>query len=287
MRYIDLHVHTSRSDGAASPEEMVCRAAQAGVGVLAIADHDVMEGSREAEPFCRAAGITLIPAVEVCVMMEAISATLHVLAYWADFANADFAAMVHDNRARLNGMSDELIRVLSREDPRVSEEDYRLFPDEHPQGGWKALYYLMARGVCATFREGMFLYAKKGVSYEDAGFASMERALGVIHRAGGLAVLAHPPSAFRPFGAMEDLQTLEKYTNQALEYDFDGIESVYAQHTPEQKSLLKAIARKRDLIETAGSDDHAGFSGRPVGSMQATAEQLNGFDRLLNWQKNK
>lgn len=226
MGFVDLHLHTCRSDGACSPAEMVRRAAGAGITVLAIADHDVLTGSLEAAPLCEAAGLTLVPAVEMSTLFSPLRATVHVLAYRPDFSCPAFAAAVEHGRRTLNEMSDALIERLSREDGRVSLSDFRAFPELCPQGGWKALYYLTARGVCRRLTDALPLYARFGITYEAAGFFETEKVVSIIHQAGGLAVLAHPPSTFRAQGALEDPDALEDCVRQALACGFDGIECV-------------------------------------------------------------
>ena len=111
MGYVDLHVHTTHSDGALSPAQMVEKAKAAGVTTLAIADHDKISGSQEAAPLCARAGIRLIPAAEVDTVLRGV--LVHVLAYFPDFANAAFLAMLQDSRAKLDGMSDILIDRLA------------------------------------------------------------------------------------------------------------------------------------------------------------------------------
>lgn len=261
MGYVDLHVHTTHSDGALSPAQMVEKAKAAGVTTLAIADHDKISGSQEAAPLCARAGIRLIPAAEVDTVLRGV--LVHVLAYFPDFANAAFLAMLQDSRAKLDGMSDILIDRLAARGKNVSREEYAFFPEMREKGGWKALYYLAHKGIVAAPKQALRLYGDYGVRYADQGFIATENAIRVIHESGGQAVLAHPRETFG--------DPLEKQVRQALELAFDGIECHYPRHDRKTTWLLRTLCREKGLYETCGSDDHGGFSGADVGSLKITA----------------
>ncbi len=265
MGYIDLHLHTTHSDGSLTPEEMVMRAKAAGVTTLAIADHDVITGSIEAAPICEREGIRLIPGVEIDTLTG--NTLVHVLAYFPHgdsgknaFENERFLSLITDSREKLDGMSTILIERLAQRNANVSVEEFRAFPEHKGDGGWKALYYLAHKGVVQKPKHALGLYEQMGVLYGNQDFASTEKAIEIIHACSGLAVMAHPLSTFG--------DPLEKKVLDALGAGFDGIECHYPKHDSKTTWLLRTICKRHGLFETAGSDDHGTFSGAPAGSLK-------------------
>jgi len=261
MGYTDLHVHTTHSDGALTPAQMVQRAKEAGVTTMAIADHDVITGSIEAASLCAAAGIRLIPAVEIDTVTDGV--LVHVLAYFPDFKNEEFLSMIEDSRKKLDEMSTILVRRLAKRGKNVDVDEYLAYPDCPELGGWKALYYLAHKGIVAQPKKALPLYAQFGVRYGDQGFVSTARAVEIIHKSGGQAVLAHPLSTFG--------DPLEKQVRAILNLNFDGMECHYPKHDGKTTWLLRMLCQEKGLYETNGSDDHGGFSGAPIGSQKITA----------------
>ena len=233
MGYIDLHLHTTHSDGSLTPEEMVMRAKAAGVTTLAIADHDVITGSIEAAPICEREGIRLIPGVEIDTLTD--NTLVHVLAYFPHgdsgknaFENERFLSLIADSREKLDGMSTILIERLAQRNANVSVEEFRAFPEHKGDGGWKALYYLAHKGVVQKPKHALGLYEQMGVLYGNQDFVSTEKAIEIIHACSGLAVMAHPLSTFG--------DPLEKKVLDVLGHD-----GIPCEGTPE--AVAKAVSK--------------------------------------------
>lgn len=274
--YADLHVHSWHSDGTLSPAQIVEAAKKNGVGLLAVADHELIEGSAEAAPLCKAAGIGFLRAVELESRWE--GRCYHILAYNPDFADAAFLGLARENRRRLDAMSDRLIERMAAAGEAVSVADYRAFERDPALGGWKGLHYLMARGLTASLRGGIPFYGRYGVTYDAAGFPQAERVIAAIHAAGGRAVLAHPGEVVvggykeaRPLDPAAFARELARMADLGL----DGVECYYPTHAPQVTQICLDFCRARKLMITAGSDCHGAFGTARVGEMNIAPEQLD------------
>ncbi len=267
--YVDLHVHTQLSDGSLSPAEVVEQAAEAGVALLAITDHEGFDAYREALPLCRAHGIRLIEAAELECAYE--GRQFHVLCYGARPDDAPLRAQAAHGRALLDRMSDELIERLAVDDTRVSPSDYTCFERTPALGGWKALEYLMRRGVTDSLRGGMSLYDRYGVTYERAGFVPFAQLIETIRRAGGRAVLAHPGHTLRALGEDEILA----YVRTLVAFGLDGVECYHPLHSPSLCERLADWCRAEGLMITAGSDCHGAFGRTRLNQMNIRMGQID------------
>ncbi|MEG1513426.1 MAG: PHP domain-containing protein [Clostridia bacterium] len=272
--YVDLHVHTWYSDSSMSPQAAVEEAVRNGVGVLAIADHEGFEGSREARKYCEAAGIRLISAAELECTEAGIQ--YHILCYGADAGNARLLALAKRSRRLLDEMSEKLLERMKPEYPALSLEEYAAFSCDRSQGGWKGLAYLAEKGVTDSLKAGMPLYARYGVDYAQAGFPALDDLLETIHLAGGKAVLAHAGHTLKGLSGA----AFEERVRALLARGLDGAECYYPLHTRETTQCLLALVRARDLIVTAGSDCHGSFGHSRVGEMNIRLEQVNLPERL-------
>lgn len=267
MGYIDLHIHTTFSDGTMTPAEIVSDAAARGMDMIAICDHNVVEGSLQAQKIADAAGLKLIPGVEIDAMMSGEDA--HILCYGADLTNEGLLKVVRHARARLDWMSDELFVRMLPDFPSFSEEEFASFEYDCRKGGWKLYQYMIGKGIENPFAP----YDKYGVTYASAGFAPAEEVVAAIHAAGGAAVLAHPGVTFKA-GALEAAR-------QALKMGVDGVECFYPKHSGALTDALVRFCDENALLVTAGSDCHGAFGSAHIGQTQTTGEQLRLKHRIF------
>lgn len=267
MGIVDLHVHSWYSDGMYAPREIAERAQARGVTLLAIADHDVVEGSLMLAPICAERGIGYLSAVEHSCLN---GRCYHVLSYGAELLEPALLRVIRQARAALDGMSDLLIRRMMKDYPALSMGDYRAFNRDASIGGWKGIEYLMRRGVTQTLHQGMALYAQYGVRYEDAPFPSMQETIRAIHAAGGRAVLAHPGEVIDEADRAMFVATLIGL----LELGLDGVECHYPKHSDWVRGTCLDLCAARRLMVTAGSDCHGSFSGAEIGAMGILEEEV-------------
>jgi len=271
MRYpfADLHVHSCYSDGSMTPGEIVEAAAEHQVGALAIADHDLVEGSLAARAECARRGIRLIPAVEI----DSLSGgkNYHILAYGFDTQDRSFAQFLAHVRFMLDESSVRLIEAMRADHACVSLEDYFDYAHDGTLGGWKALSYLVARGIIGSIEEGIQFYPRYGVTHERAGYPTISSIAFRIRRAGGYAVLAHPgidieetePGAF------------EAELSRFIAMGLNGVECYYPRHAEWITRSCLRVCRDAGLLVTGGSDCHGSFGRARVGEMNVRGEDVS------------
>ena len=275
---IDLHAHTTASDGTDTPAELVAAAVSAGIETLAITDHDTTAGWDEAANAVRELGVrfTLIPGTEFsCVYLtpEGRRISLHVLGYLYDPTSSTLKA----ERARLRADR------LGRGERIVAN----LVEDGHPIS-WQRVSEIAAGGVVGRPHIGQALVEAGVVPSVNDAFAELlnsdspyyvakqdmavRDAVELIRAAGGVPVIAHPWARARGHilseAALADLAA----------YGLLGVEADHPDHTGEDRTALRRIARELDLLVTGSSDYHGSNKSIRLGAEHTSADQLS---RLL------
>ena len=268
MKLADLHIHSLYSDGSYSPAEILRRAAENGVGLISVCDHNVVQGTLETVKLAQNSDIRVIPGVEIDAMHEGTD--IHILCYGADLADEALLGRIRHARAQLDQMSTDLLERMIPEYPMLSVNEYEAFPHNTDLGGWKLLQYFVAKGVTPDLKGGFPYYDRYGVTYAQAGFDSAEEIVRRIHAAGGRAVLAHPGVVF----PTEWMSVFQARVHSALDLGMDGIECHYLRHSPEITRKCIEICRDRNLMITAGSDCHGAFNRNAIGQTHTRIDQL-------------
>jgi len=275
--FADLHVHSFYSDGSMSPEEIIEAAVSNGVGTLAVADHDLLDGSIRTQALCRDNGVHCISAVEIDTLDN--GENFHILAYGFDAENSAFLDFLRHTRFMLDEASVKLVERMRPDHPDFSLEDYDKFTYDRCLGGWKALHYLMKKGLTPSLKEGIQFYSRYGVSHSQSGFSTIAATAYRIKLAGGYSVLAHP-------GALIDASDINAFTRELrrlVAYGLDGIECYYPWHSEAITQACLDVCNEHDLLITAGSDCHGAFGKTRVGEMNIRTDQL----RLKGLRKNR
>lgn len=243
MPLVDLHLHSTASDGTWTPEEVVRQAAVAGVQFMALTDHDTMEGRDVAEPLAASLGIEFIPAVELNT--DAGGAEMDILGYFADPDVAWFQALLQARqRARIQRARDIVARLqqlgLEIDYERIRELAHGVVARPH------IAQAMIEKGYVASQTEAYERYIGFGApAYVERDALHPTQAMRWVQAAGGVAVLAHP-------GLLGDDARVKALIDAGL----DGLEAYYVFHTPEQTRHYLALAREYGLVVTAGSDAH-------------------------------
>ena len=263
----DLQAHSTRSDGTLEPADVVARAAADGVELLALTDHDTVDGVEEALAAARARGIALSPAAELSAVHGAHE-DLHVLGYGIDAHDGELRAKLEDyrgDRARRIGAMADRLRELGFE---LDEAPLRARRDAgKPVGRPHLADAVLAHPANAARlrEEGIEGRADLFPPYLVPGAAAyvprsrptVAQAIEVIHDAGGVAVWAHP------FWDLDDREETLRAIETFVAAGLDGIEVFYPSHDADQTRFLHDAARARDLLATGSSDfhgpDHEGF----------------------------
>jgi len=255
----DLQCHSTCSDGSLEPAAVVATAARAGVRLLALTDHDTVDGVDEALAAAREHGIALVPAVELSTVDEG-GEDFHVLGYGIDHADAALArALVRwreDRAGRIERMAARLCDLGLRPDRAVLDERLAAGrPVGRPHLAAAAIAANRARLEPAGLADpSAFLeaYLVAGCpAYSRRETPTVPEAIDAIHAAGGVAVWAHP--FFDLWSPREVRETLERFRAAGL----DGVEAFYATHDREQTLLLTGLAGDLGLLTTGSADFHA------------------------------
>ena len=188
--FVDLHVHSYFSDGSMSPVEIAASANEKGVGLLALADHDTIEGNELLRTECLKYGIQCIPAVEIDSIDG--NTNFHILAYGYNSGDCEFINFLKHTRFLLDESGIKLVELMKKDYQGFSLSDYMDFTYDKRLGGWKALHYLMAKGLTASLKDGVKFYFQYDMSYDKAGYSTIAAIAYRIKKAGGYSVLAHP-----------------------------------------------------------------------------------------------
>jgi predicted metal-dependent phosphoesterase TrpH len=252
-----------------SPGEIVEAAVCNNVGLLAVADHDTIEGSRALEPLCGIKGIHFIPAVEIDTLENGVN--FHVLAYGFSFDDSDFTSFIRHMRRLLDDSNIPLIGAVHKDYPSISLAEYEAYTYDKRLGGWKALHYLVEKGLAADLRDAMRFYPEYGIGYENSGFPSISEVCRRIKAAGGYAVLAHPGVTIKA----PDTTAFSNELHRIAAMGIDGIECYYPTHSDEITQICLDVCAERNLMITAGSDCHGSFGKTRVGELCIPVENVS------------
>lgn len=262
---IDLHVHTSASDGQYRPGELLRRAAQAGIDVLAVTDHDTVAGIAEAEREAALLGVRLIPGIELSTFAGDREA--HILGHFIDPTEPGirgFSRVLREARAqRMAGMIERL-EALGLE---VALADVERISSGENLGRPHLARAMIARGYVRDVKEAFDRYLAVGApAYVERFKLTSGDAIGLIHRAGGTATLAHP---WVSQITGEEIASLQRM-------GLAGLEVHHSDQGETARAELLAIARALDLVPTSGSDFHGEVvaPGRRLGDAQMRREDL-------------
>jgi len=247
---VDLHVHTTASDGTMSPAEVVRYAKEKGLRAIAITDHDTIEGLPEGIEEGKKQGLEVIPGVELSVDFP--KGTMHVLGYYIDptcTGLLDELMVLQQARAERNLRMIEKLRGLGIE---IEISELKETPEHGQIGRPHFAHTMVKKGYVQNIQDAFDRYlGKGGPAYVEKFRFSPEEAMRFINKAGGVAVLAHPFTLNRP--QQKDLEdVIAKLKAQGL----DGIETYYPEHSEGQTKIYRHLAKKYGLLLTGGSDFH-------------------------------
>lgn len=249
-RCCDLHTHTIASDGSDTPGELVKKAAFAQLASVAVTDHDTVDGIPEAMDAAKDLPVEVIPGIELSVV--APKGNMHVLGYYIDTGNSELLKvikMVQNARAERNP---KILSKLKGLGLHITEAELLDMAKGGQIGRPHIARALVNRGYVKSVSEAFEKYLKKGAAaYVPKSILSPQRAFDAIHKAQGVAVLAHPISL--KFASPAELDGL---VSQWIEEGLDGIECYYSEHSDEVTRLCLALVAKYDLVATGGSDYH-------------------------------
>ncbi len=266
---MDLHLHTTFSDGILPPLRLLSLAHTNGVGILSITDHDCLDAYPLIEEKAKSCKMTLVSGVELNTDYQ--GEEVHILGYDFDpslhFFQEQLANQRREREIRLKSMFDKLNGLGFG----LDEKRLQALAGKGSVGRPHLALALIEKGVVKTVEEAFNKYLGQGKpGWVPRHYFTPEEAIGLIQKAHGIAVLAHP---FR--GGVELLQSL-------VSAGLMGLEVYYPKHSSSQMEQLATLARKYGLFMTSGSDFHGINPGETgPGSVFAPQEVIDNFTRIL------
>lgn len=249
MSRIDLHLHTTHSDGSQTPAEVVRLAHEAGVSALAITDHDITTGLPEAIAAGQELGIEIIPGIEISSRHG--ESELHVLGYFLKWEDAQLNERLMTLRESRHRRNPKIVELLQAAGIDITYDEVRAIAGSDSVGRPHIARVLMYKKVVTTAKEAFDRFLAEGkAAYVPRDLPAPVDAIRWIKEAGGLAVLAHPTWVKTTEGTLTDL------ARQLKEQGLDGVEVHYSTHTPRQTRTYLSLAKQLGLLVTGGSDFH-------------------------------
>jgi predicted metal-dependent phosphoesterase TrpH len=242
---IDLHIHTTASDGSLTPSQAVQEAAAAGLSVISIADHDTTDGVAEALEAQVSHELIVVPGVEISASHP--SGEVHILGYWMNYEDPAFHAFLERPRSSRATRIVEMCRRLMDIGLEVRpEEVFEEKGDEGAVGRPHLAKVLLAKGYVKDMEEAFQLYLTKGCpAYVKRVKNSTAETLAMIHQSGGISVIAHP-------GLIQDPGLVDCLIREGAM----GIEVLCHEHDSASVERFSEMADRHGLLKTGGSDYH-------------------------------
>ncbi|MFT4225344.1 PHP domain-containing protein [Micropruina sp.] len=250
---IDLHTHSSVSDGTDTPTQLVRKAAAEGVDVLGLTDHDTFDGLREAKLAAASAGIVVLPGIEMSCQLE--GASVHLLGYGCDPHFEELLDELARVRVGRTGRLPEMLTKLAELGMPLTETEIAEQVGSSPSLGRPHVADAMvAKGYVRDRQEAFdrFLH-DGGPAYANRYSCPLRRGIELIRRAGGVPVIAHPWGR----GRYKEL-TPAVLSELTMENRLEGIEVDHPDHDADTRTRLRDLASRLGLL-TLGSSDHHGL----------------------------
>lgn len=247
---IDLHMHSTFSDGEQSPEYLVEWASVLGLKAIALTDHDNCNGVDRAIQAGQRFGVEVIPAVEISVALS--KGTFHLLGYYVNHTDSEFSRRLQETVDTRNLRNDKILSALSNAGMNVTLAELQELAGEAVIGRPHIAALLVQKGYVANRQEAFDRYIAEGKPcYFDKVDLTPAETIKLVRAAGGVPVLAHPIWANRG-----SLQETEDWLKPLIEQGLMGLECIYPDHNQEWTQGLLDICRRHNLIVTGGSDYH-------------------------------
>ena len=273
---VDFHMHSIYSDGVKSPEELLRHALDCNVSMMALTDHDEIDGIKALrtaqEQLDPEKTIKFINGCEFSADYK--DKSIHILGYRFDETNKELRDFIEYFKSKREERIDEIIRRCNNAGYFISKDELlKKFPKTQAYGrphiGQLLIDGGYAKDINDVFKD---ILRKDSPCYVPKVKIEVPYIIDIIHKAGGLAVMAHPK-----------LVTSDEYVVEMLAYDFDGMEVYHTKHNDDDVKRYKALAKKHNLFITGGSDYH-GIPGKApdqFGDYLVSAENVSEFISLL------
>ncbi len=262
MNRVDLHTHTTYSDGTMSPGALVDLACKIGLKGIAITDHDTIEGVPEALEQGKICGIEVLSGIEISSWHRDIP--MHILGYYVNHDDPILISRLEKLQFARHTRNLEILEKLDKLNIHINADDMQLMSGQGQCGRPHIARLLVEKGFVADVDVAFEKYLRKGAAaYAERFRYPADEAIRMIRDAGGIAVIAHPinidPSLRKTLGLLKELQDV----------GLAGVEVYYPTHSIRAMKGLKKITEGLGLIITGGSDFHGDKkNGIPLGGVK-------------------
>lgn len=273
---IDLHTHTSYSDGTDTPAQLINKALAAGISIIGLTDHDSISGWQEATDALRT-GISLVPGAEVsCQTPDGIS--VHILGLLFDSNNSELMNTLEKTRENRHGRMEKIIARINEAGIDITMDDVlEQLSDGATLGRPHLADALVKKGIVASRDEAFTQMLHNNSKYYVSHYSpTPEAAIKLIKAAGGVSVIAHPMASHR--GRTISLDTFGSIIQAGL----DGIEVDHRDHSPDEKLQLIKLANESNLVMTGASDYHGNGKLNTLGEYTTRPEQWEKLESRSN-----
>mgnify|MGYP000009458698 FL=1 len=280
MKKIDLHVHSTYSDGTFSPAELVKEAVKNDISAFALTDHDTTDGIDEAIDAGKKSGIEIIPGIEISTSYK--DKEIHIVGLFIDYKNKEFHDAIYEEIKRRDTRNGLLIQKFNDAGFPVSLEVLEnMFPHSIITRAHFASY-MTKKGYVKDNKEAFSKYLGDGCPlYVSREHKSVYDAVDMIKKAGGAAILAHPLLYHLTMGELKDLCIRLK------DCGLTGIESMYSTYKGFDELTVRKLAHETGLLESGGSDFHGANKpdirlGTGMGNLMISYDYLDKLRDSLN-----
>lgn len=246
---IDLHTHSTESDGTLTPQELMQLASDIGLSAIALTDHDTVGGLSKAKPVAESLGIELVPGIELSTDYNGTE--VHMLGFYIDDTNPAFLKKLQEFIDSRNLRNEKMAFLLQKEGFSITLEDlYREYPDSVITRAHFARYLVehgYVKDLDTVFRKYLGDNCRCYVPREKI---TPFEAIDLIHLGGGLAFFAHPVLCHM------NHDRLRFFVRDLKEAGLTGMEAVYSMNSPGDERNMKKLAQEFDLLISGGSDFH-------------------------------
>jgi 3',5'-nucleoside bisphosphate phosphatase len=249
----DLHTHSRCSDGTLSPTQLLDEAQRHGVRALALTDHDTLEGFAEASERGRALGIEVLSGVELSVSEDEGRRQLHLLGYGVSALPGPLLDALERLRIARQERAERSLSALRTQGIELDPARVREIAGSGTIGRPHLARALVEAGHCSDSEDAFARFLRTGrPAYVPSPGLAARDAIALVHQAGGVASLAHPPLSI----GIDREGGLEKLVGRLIALGLDGLEVDHPKHTPKQRRRLARWCREHGLLATGGSDFH-------------------------------
>ena len=248
-RIIDLHVHSTESDGTLTPEDLVAEAKKAELAAFALTDHDTCQGVGKAMPLAASAGIELIPGIELSTDYH--GKEVHIVGLYIDIENEQLLKKTAEYRKCRSERNALMVEALQKEGLSITMEELVAENPDCVITRANIARFLYEHGQIKSVREAFDRYIGDHCKcYVGRLKVASTDAVRLIKEAGGTAILAHPLL----YGLSNT--NLQKMIDELKPAGLDGLEAIYSTYTTGEEQQMKRLARENGLLISGGSDFH-------------------------------